>query len=319
MPDISKPGKQQRAFYTGRFVLELENADQDMVISVDGGNFKSEAVGEKVGADGVETRYPGRQKWDDITITIGTSMSPRFWQWIKKSIENKPERRSGAIITCDFDGNERVRRDFKDALISEIQFPALDAKAKNPAFLTIKISPETMEWKELDGKRKRGNPDSPTQGPATKQKLWIPANFRFRLDGFPEGNMKWVQKVDQFSIKQNIINNPIGKELYIRKEAGRIEYPNLTFYVAEPYAKPWLDHWKEVVGDNTKRATSERTAGIEYLSSDLGSTLMNIDFQGVGITGVSFDKHEAGNDAVRFVKVECYTETMTLEPKQGTV
>jgi phage tail-like protein len=318
MPDLTKREKLQRAFYTGRFVLELEKSDQDMVISVDGGNFKSEAVGEKVGSDPVETRYPGRQKWDDITLTIGTSMSPRFWKWIEASINNKPERRSGAIITCDFDGNERVRREFKDALISEIQFPALDAKAKNPAFITVKISPETMEWSELSGNTKRSHPDAPTAGPSVKQKLWIPANFSFRMDGFPKENMKWVQKVDQFSIKQNIINNPIGKELYVRKEVGRIEYPNITFYVAEPYAKPWLDHWKEVVG-NGNRQGSEHTGGIEYLSSDLKTVLMGINFQGMGLTGVTFDKHEAGNDGVRFVKVECYTETITLDAKQGTV
>src|SRR5205814_2249179 len=119
-----------RGFAAGRFVLELGEGEKGnpvvgIVNSIDGGHFKSEAIGEKVGAEGLETRYPGRQKFDDITITVGTTMTKTFWDWVNASTGNNYERMSGSIIAYDENGVERVRRNFFDALIAEVQFPAL--------------------------------------------------------------------------------------------------------------------------------------------------------------------------------------------------
>ena len=314
MPSVGSPSKKQRAFFSGRFTLEIgERGGKavDLVNSVDGGHFKSEAIGEQVGADGITTRYPGRQKFEDITLQVGTAMSPTFWDWIRNSLDNNYQRKNGAVVAYDFDGKERSRRTFYDALISEVGFPTLDAKAKDPAYLMVKIAPERMEWEAgSDGAT------APRSEPS-KQKLWVPSNFRFRIDGFSTEMMKWVQKVDAFTLKQNIILNPIGRELYVRKEVGRVEYPNLTFYVPETYGKPWIEYWKTFVGKGEHTSKNEHTAMIEYLSSDLTRVLMQIDFGGVGITGVTFDKHEAGTDSMRMYKIECYSESMKLRPGTG--
>jgi len=311
MANLSQTTKDQRAFVAGRFVLEFDGAKDNqlnMLISADGANFKSESIGEKVGAQGLETRYPGRQKFEDITLTVGTAMSPVFWDWIQKSVDNNYIRKSGAIVTYDFDGKERTRRAFYDALIAEIQFPTCDAKSKTPAFVTVKITPERMEYKV-------GGGDTSKPGDPTKQKMWISSNFRFRIDGFTD--MQWVQKVEAFSIKQNIIDNPVGRELYIRKEVGRVDYPNLTFYVPETYAKPWLEYWKKFVGDGEHLGTNEHTGSLEYLNSDLTKTLMTVKFQGIGITGCTWDKHDAGVEQVRMLKVDCYCESLSFQPGSG--
>jgi len=315
MNSASRMGKDFRSFVSGRFVLELGDGGKGkavgMVVSIDGGHLKSEAIGEKVGAEGLETRYPGRQKFEDITIQVGTSMSPEFWEWVSKSIANQYTRKSGSIVAYDFDGKERSRRNFYDALIAEVQFPALDAKAKAPAYITVKIAPETMDWAKAGGQ-----PGSPVD--LTKQKLWIPANFRFRIDGFNGETMKWVQKVDALSVKQNIILNPVGKELYVRKEVGRIEFPNINFSLPENYVDEFYAWWKRFVGDGNHVSSDEHTGMIEYLSSDLRETLMTISFQGIGITGITLDKHEAQTEQIRMAKIECYCESMSLTPGKGT-
>lgn len=314
MPTVGTPSKNQRAFFSGRFVLELgegKGGAVDLVYSVDGGHFKSEAIGEKVGAEGLETRYPGRQKFEDITLQVGTAMSPQFWDWIKASIDNNYKRMNGAVVAYDFDGKERSRRSFYDALISEIQFPTLDAKAKQPAFITVKIAPETMKWEKGSGA------DAPPSNPI-KQKLWVPANFKFRIDGLSEESMRWVQKVDALTIKQNIILNPIGKEKFVRKEVGRIEYPSLSFYLPETYGEPFLTYWKDFVGEGNHTHDAEHNGSIEYLSSDLAKTLMTLQFESIGITAVNYDKHEAGTENIRMYKIDCYMESMTLKPGEGT-
>src|SRR5947207_12897602 len=96
--------KKRRVFAGARFYLEPDGINAAIVQSIDGGQFKSEAIGQQVGGEGLVTKYPGRQKFDEITLTIGTSMTDDFWKWIKESIDNKPSRRNGAIVACDFDG-----------------------------------------------------------------------------------------------------------------------------------------------------------------------------------------------------------------------
>lgn len=312
MPALGK-SKEARTFASARFVLELDGQRVGVLHSVDGGHLKSEPIGEQVGGEGMVSRYPGRQKFDDITLQLGASMSPGFWKWIQKSIDNRYERRNGAIIACDFDGRERARRTFKEALISEIQFPAADAKTKNPALITVKISPEYIEYKRADASNK-----TQANGTLTKQKLWVPQNYSLTLECLPKDITRHVVKIDAITVKQNVVVNPVGHELWPRKEPGRIEYPTLSVYVPEAYSKNWVKWFEEFVGNGNHQAANETTGSLVYLASDCVTELMTLQFRGLGITGVTFDKHEAGGEPIRCVKVDLYTESMSFSAGNGT-
>src|SRR5579871_2135454 len=269
MPDRKlQNGNDKRAFANARFYLELDGQRVGVLQSVDGGQFKSEAIGQQVGSEGLVTKYPGRQKFDEITLSAGTSMSPGFWKWIKASIDNNYQRRTGAIVACDFDGNERARRTFSEALISEIQFPALDAKAKSPSYIQVKIAPEYLEYKRADG-AKQTNPESSL----SKQKMFVPANYQVTLENMPKEITKHVVKVDAITVKQNIIQNPICNEKWARIEPGRIEQPTLSMYVPETYSKPWYDWWKSFVGEMNHDPGNETTGSIVYLAADCTTQL----------------------------------------------
>lgn len=298
--------KAGRAYGAGRFALELDGKGVVGVLnSVDGAQFKAESIGEQVGSEGLVTRYPGRQKFEDISLQVGTSMTGEFWQWIQKSIDNKYERRSGAIVAYDFDGNERARRTFKDALIAEIGFPALDAKAKSPASVSVKISPEYVEF---------------TQGgsgklPATevrKQKYYVPSNFRVSLERFKDVT-RMITKVEALTIKQNIIVNPIGNELWPRKEVGRIELPTLSITLPENNIKSFMKWYQDFVGQGKHDHAQETTGSLELLSNDLTKALLTLSFDGIGITGITLDKHDAGADSIRMARVDMYMESMTFQ------
>ncbi len=142
-----------KAAYTGgRFTLELDQKKPVGIIqSIDGGHFKADPVPSMVGSRNIITRYAGKPKYDDISITCGMAMSHSFWEWVQASLDNQPQRRNGAVVAYDFNNKERMRRTFKSALISEVGFPPLDAASKSPAYLTIKISPETLEFADGDG------------------------------------------------------------------------------------------------------------------------------------------------------------------------
>ncbi len=312
MPPLSSD-KKQRMFPNARFYLELDGTPVGVLNSVDGGAFKSEPIGQQVGGEGLVTRYPGRQTFDEITITAGTAMTPGFWKWIKASIDNNYQRRNGAIVACDFDGVERARRTFSEALISEIQFPALDAKAKAPAFIQVKISPEYLDYTRADGSTKT-NPETTL----TKQKLWVPANYQVTLENMDKETTKHIVKIDPITIKQNIIQNPISYEKWSRLEVGRIEQPTLSLYVPETHSKPWFAWWKKFVAEMEHDESNETTGSIVCLASDCTTQLMTLSFQGLGITGITFDKHEGGAEAIRQLKVDLYCETMDFSAGAGT-
>lgn len=312
MPVLGK-SKESRTFAAARFILELDGQNVGVLHSVDGGHFKSEAIGEQVGSEGLVTRFPGRQKFDDFTIQLGASMTPGFWKWVKASIDNKYQRRNGAVISCDFDGRERGRRTFSNALISEIQFPAPDAKSKNPAMITVKISPEYMQYVRADAAVKtRSNLQ------VTKQKMWVPQNFQFNLDAIPKEVTRHIVKLDAITVKQNIIVNPIGNELWPRKEVGRIEFPTLSVYVPETYSKSWYQWWDKFVAKGEHIPANESSGSLVYLASDCTTQLMTLTFKNIGITGITFDKFEAAGEPIRCIKVDLYTESMEFSTGSGT-
>lgn len=310
MPNPIPPSKRERAFVVGRFELDLDGVRCGVLHSVDGGNFKSESIGEKVGGDALVTRYPGRQKFEDITFQLGPKAAPAVWKWVKASLANKPERKHGAIIALDIDSNERSRRDFFDAVFSEMQFPAVDAKSKEGKRFTIKIAPERVEY---SNKPERG--DRPVEADIRIQKQALPSSFSLRIDGIDRKVMSNVAKVEAFSVKQNVIDNPMGGLLFTRKEFGRVDYPNLTFSIPETFVKPFMKWWEEFVGRGNHTHANERNGALVYLDSTRAKELGSVSFQGLGITSITLDKHEGHADGVRMAKVELYMESLDFEFK----
>ena len=302
------------AYLSGRFVFELDGHKMGIVNSVDGGHFKSESIAEQVGGENSVTRYPGRQKFEDITFTVGSAMLPGFWKWVDESIHNLPSRRNGAILALDYDNRVRSRRTFSDALISEIQFPSMDLMAKSPKQLAIKIAPERMKFEQVAGAKYGAH--APDVGP---QKRHLPSTFDMELSDISKDAMSWVSKIDQFTVKQNVINNPMGGLLYTPKDAGRIEFPSLSIYTSESHVGPFLKWWEEFVGEGKHFQGKEMHGAINYRLSNLQESLISVDLFGVGITGLTFDKQEAGTDKVRNVKVDLYVENMKIrvEKEEG--
>src|SRR6266849_6182135 len=109
-----------RPYTGGLFSLELDGTPVGGVISIDGGQFKSEPVKWSTGRNFVTHYFPGKPKYEDVTVTMGMATSADFWDWIKASLGNKPKRKSGALVVYDLKGRERQRRTFADALITEI-------------------------------------------------------------------------------------------------------------------------------------------------------------------------------------------------------
>src|SRR5262245_50269496 len=110
--------------------------------SAEGGGLKADILTYQQGAVQDNWRQPGLPKFDDVTVSVGMGLSPTFYKWITAFFDRKGERRHGALIAADFDYVERSRRTFTQALISQVDLPALDASKSDSAYMSVKLTPE---------------------------------------------------------------------------------------------------------------------------------------------------------------------------------
>ena len=260
--------KLQRPYISSRFLLELDDGSGPpqfvgTLQSIEGGSFKSDVIEEKVGSQALVMKYPGRPKFDEITIQVGMSMAPRFWKWISKSFCYEAVRHQGALVALDFDNCERWRRSFSGALIKEVTFPALDGAAKDPAYMTIKFVVEELK-EESAHSGKKHDAEREAKGEWERQRLWLPSMFTFKVDGLTKDHSETC-KIDSFTVKQEVIDVPVGGRLVNNKEPGRVDFPNLSVTILQRDADPWMKWWDDFVRMGNHEQSKQKNGHISFL------------------------------------------------------
>jgi hypothetical protein len=125
---------QSRGYSSGKFALELEGKAAGFLRSVEGGEPFGTVVVEAPGADGIAKKHLGSLEFEPITVTFGVGMAKELYNWIAEVCNRQQKPRSGAIVFLNYDFTEVERLEWKNGLITEIVFPALDGGAKDPAF-----------------------------------------------------------------------------------------------------------------------------------------------------------------------------------------
>lgn len=292
-----------RGYVAGRFALELDGVLMGFVQSAEGGHAYSDVVSERVGPERIQRKHIGNVKYEDITIKVGANMPKAFYQWMQETMAGQSSRKNGAIIAADYNYRETERLTFTNALITEISFPTLDASSKDPAYITIKISPETTRRKQPSGKQ--------LQPVGSKQKQWLPANFRLRIDGLEQATSR-VNKIEALTVKQKVVADAVGESRDYEIEPTTLEIPNLVVTVAGQEADAWYD-WADsfiIAGENG--ADKEKNGTLEFLAPNLKDVLFSLNFQHLGIFKLTPEKVEAGAEQIRRIKAEMYVEEMTL-------
>jgi phage tail-like protein len=211
--------------------------------SLEGGQAAGDAIAGRLGQYPTETKHIAGVKYEDITLSCGTGMSPHFYEWIKAATDSQYERRNGQIVTCDENFRPMSALDFSNAIITEVGFPALDAASKDAAKMTIKIRPE---WTRINA-RPGGSVSGMINTKA--QKKWLPSNFRLEIAGLDSTR---VNKIEAITVKQKVVESPVGAARGYQKESGNVEVSKLVFTLPEAQAESF---YKEAVG---KRGSGKR-------------------------------------------------------------
>lgn len=297
----------RRSFAAGRFALELDGATA-FVQSIEGGDAHAEVVVETLGPDACfASKHLAVLEYEEIAITCGTGMTAGFYAWLQSSLGCQTVRKDGAIVGTDFKGAEHSRRTFTQALITEIGLPALDAADKDAAQMTVKIAPEVT-------RRVKGSGQAVLVCGGTKiQKKWLSSNFRLTIDGL---DCTKVNKVEALTIKQKVVENPVGEERDPGREQRTVDFPNLVVTLAESAAESFFDWHENFVIKGNNSSEEEKNGKLEYLAPNLSDVLFTLEFHNLGIFKLAAETVEAG-DQIQRVKAEMYCQQMTFTPGTG--
>jgi len=296
------PGVSQRSYVAGHFLLTLDGVDAGFVKSIEGGAIHADVINETVGPSYFVKKHIGPPRYEDFTIQVGAWMQDALYDWIAASWKMNYQRKNGSIVNYDFNFEARSQREFFNALVTEVQIPAMDGASKDQAYMTVKFQAETAEHKLVSS-----GPKVTAKSPGS-QTMWLPSNFKLEIDGL---DVQRVGKIDSFTLKQNVKPFTTGPDWMYQIEPTSLEYPNLSVYVALSNAEPWFTWHKEFVVEGKNGPDKEKTGAITLIDSTLSQTLLTINLKSVGIVNISPDKADAsGQDQVKRVKIELYVEEM---------
>ena len=293
-----------RTYAAAHFALELDGKDGvGLFRSIEGGGVRADVMTYQMGGNYDRMRQIGKPKFEDMKLQVGMAMSKPFYDWIQDFFAGKALRKTGAIVAADFYYNERARREFKGAMIKELTFPKLDGSDKNPAYMTIGMAVEDIQFNK--GKGVKLDPGAGFNN----QKLWTARNFHFTIIGF-EDACRRTTKVDSFTVKHSVIEHNVGGFRAAIKTPSPVEFPNICFYVPEADADPFFAHaTKRVVGGELPG----RLHGALTTYDHQKRTLFTLEFFNADIFSVTPEKSDATSEETKLVKVELYTERMSFE------
>jgi hypothetical protein len=281
----------------------MDGFNMGWVRSASGGNAVADVVAEPPDAAGLVDKHLGQVRYEDVEVTAGLDLHAAFYQWIGGSFSGAATRKDGSIVAADFDYKAVAAKDFFQALITEVTFPALDGASKDAGFLTVKLSPGYVRYRKASGEKVTGTASK-------KAKQWLVSNFRVELGNLPCDR---VVAVDSFTCKVQAADSH-GETRDIVRTPGRMEFPNLHLRIAATDAGAWVDWHKSFVIDGNCGPDQELAGSLRFLAPDLKTTLAQIDLVGVGIFRLATDDAPtaAAADAVATVVADLYCERMQL-------
>ncbi len=310
---------QPRAYAAAHFALELDGKERNdigLFRSIEGGGVRADSMSYAMGGTYDRAKQLGKPKFEDLKLQVGMAMSEPFYKWIEDFIAGTPTRKDGSIVAADFYYVERARRNFTAALIKEIGFPKLDAADKNAAYMSVGLSVETMKFEAPAGPRKL----QPPQG-FDQQKLWTSCNFSMTIDGY-EAACARINKIDGFTVKQNIIEHNVGGQRGALKIPSAVEFPNLSFTLPAVDAQPFFDRHLAFASNGQvptalpkggKGNATTRMHGEITMRDNGQADLFQLEFSGGEIINVAPDRLDASSEEIAQVKVEMHIEKMTFK------
>lgn len=295
----------RKSYTSGHFELSIDGKQTTAYLkSLDGGFQKHAVIDERIGPENKAIKHASVWEVDPFSFEFGMSGANQVLTWIKNSWNKDPTRHDGQIVHANFNHEATFTHEFSGALITETAFPTLDGASKEAAYIKVKCLPYATAISPGGGNKLK---PQLTQ----KQKLWLCSGFRLNIDGIDE--MKYTNKIDSFTIKQNVKKMYTGKFRQPEIVPTKIEFPNITGTISLEHSKGLLDWYKKYVQTGQDDPSAQKTGSIEFLSPNKQDTIFRINLYEVGLISTSVQQSTANADQIKRVKFELYVGRMDMD------
>jgi phage tail-like protein len=139
-------GDRKDPYRSYNFLVELDSITRGGFRECSGLDSAQDPIDYREGNQRHTTRkLPGMVKHSVITLKWGITDATELWDWRKKAMDGKVERKNGSIILLDDTGAEKVRWNFRDAWPSKWTGPTFNATGNEVGIETMEIVHEGLE------------------------------------------------------------------------------------------------------------------------------------------------------------------------------
>jgi phage tail-like protein len=256
-------------FVAGLWALTLDGTTVPL-ISVDGGGASSDVITHP-DPGGVQRKRITGVHYDPFVLRVGLDMGSELSDWIQATIDRKHARRDLVLHHLDSSGEEQVGLELKDALMTGMEVPALDAADEDPAVLKVSLAPGAVRRRTGSGTKLKPKGSGDPLKPST---------MRFEVSSI--GPVPGVRSVAPWTFSQKTVTDSTARGRERENLPATTTLGNLLVTIAETGAKSGtksFDAWFEESA--IKGTEDERTAVLTV--SSRGGRKLELSFSGVGI------------------------------------
>ena len=139
-------GTRNDPFAAFNFIVQIDEVTVAGFSEVSGLGFETDAIDYREGAEAPRMRkLSGLHKYTNIVFSRGFTNSHELWDWRKKVIDGKTDRKAGSIVLRNEAGEEALRWNFDQAWPCKWEGPTFKASANEVAIEKMEICVERVE------------------------------------------------------------------------------------------------------------------------------------------------------------------------------
>ena len=142
-------GDRRDPFRSFNFRVELDGITRAGFRECSGLDASQDPIEYREGTEGLTARkLPGLNKYSNISLKWGMTDDTELWDWRKKAIAGKVERKNGSIVLLSETGEEKLRWNFREAWPTKWTGPSFNATGNEVAIEALEITHEGLELQE---------------------------------------------------------------------------------------------------------------------------------------------------------------------------
>jgi phage tail-like protein len=143
---MPETGSRNDPFSAFNYLVVIDGVTTAGFSECSGINTETDPIEYRNGNEDITVRkLPGLKKFGNITLKRGYTNSRELWDWRKKVMDGKTERKSGSVVLLNEARQPALTWNFREAWPRKWEGPSFNAKNNEVAIETLEIVCEGVE------------------------------------------------------------------------------------------------------------------------------------------------------------------------------